>query len=332
MNRIFRCLPRVAGLGLAVSMLGIATPAAAQPATAQYPSKPLRFIVPYIPGSAPDVIARTTGEALGRALGQPLVIENRGGAGGNIGAEYAARQPNDGYTLVLLTSSNVSNKFLYKQIGYEVATDFAPVSLIARLPSLLVVPAASPANSVRELIALAKKDPGKLSYASGGVGSLAHLSGSTFAKEAGIEVLHVPYKGAPEIIRSLLSAENSMGFPTFPTAYPQVGSGKLKGLAVTGSKRNPKLPEIPTMLESMSPGFEIDAWFGIFVPAGTPAEIVRRLNASVVRLAADPVFVDKVSADGTEVVSSSPEEFQAYIRTELVKWEKIIRDSGARAD
>jgi tripartite-type tricarboxylate transporter receptor subunit TctC len=314
-------------LSMAVVAAGLAGAA-----HAQYPTKPVKLVVPFIPGSAPDVIARAIGDGLSKSLGQSVIIENRGGAGGNIGAEYGAKQPADGYTLMLATSSHATNPFLYKQVNYDLLRDFAPVTIVAKMPSLLVVPPALPANNVQELIALAKKDPGRLTYASGGNGSQAHLAGATFRTNAGIDIVHVPYKGAPEIVASLLSGQTSMGFPTFSTAVPHAKAGKLRPLAVTGSSRNPQLPDVPTMLESMTPGFDIVAWFGIVAPAGTPPDLVARLNADLVKLLGDPAFKARMSADGTEVVSSTPAEFRAYIQSEMVKWEKIVRDAGARVE
>jgi tripartite-type tricarboxylate transporter receptor subunit TctC len=261
-----------------------------------------------------------------------VVIENRGGAGGNIGAEAAAKAAPDGYTLLLATSSHVVNPSLYQKVAYDPVRDFTPVALLIKMPSLLVVPPDSPARSVQELVALAKSKPGALNYGSGGAGSLAHLSGATFQKVAGIDVVHVPYKGAPEIVTSLLSGQSQYAFPTFSTALPQVRAGKLRALAVTGAKRNAQLPDVPTMSEAMPPGFELEAWFGLWAPAGTPADIVRRLNADVDAILRDPEFRTKLASDGSEVVSGTPEEFAAYVRSEAAKWDRVVKDSGARVE
>ena len=206
------------------------------------------------------------------------------------------------------------------------------MALLIKMPSLLVVPNDLPAKSVAELIALAKAKPGLLNYGSGGPGSLAHLSGATFAKTAGVDVVHVPYKGAPEIITSLLSGQVQFAFPTFSTALPQVRAGKLRALGVTGAKRNPQLPDAPTMLEAMSPGFELEAWFGLWAPAGTPGDIVKRLGADVDAILRDPEFRAKLAADGSEVVGGTPEEFASYVKSEAAKWAKVVQDSGARVD
>jgi tripartite-type tricarboxylate transporter receptor subunit TctC len=305
----------------------------ASPAFAQYPNKPVKLIVPFIAGSAPDVLARNVSERLSAKLGQPIVIENRGGAGGNVGAEFAAKQPADGYTLMLATSSHLVNPSLYGKVGYDPVKDFVPVVLLIRMPSLLIVPNDSPAKTVSELIALAKARPGQLNYGSGGNGSQAHLAGAMFKTAAGIDVVHVPYKGAPEIVASMLSGQTQLAFPTFSTALPQVKAGKLRGLAVTGAKRNPQLPEVPTLLESMPNGFDLEAWFGIWAPAGTPSDVVKRLNADVGAVLADPEFRAKLASDGSEVVTGgTADEFAGYVKSETAKWAKVVKDSGARIE
>ncbi|MEO5699665.1 MAG: tripartite tricarboxylate transporter substrate binding protein, partial [Casimicrobiaceae bacterium] len=301
-------------------------------ASAQYPNKPIRVVVSFIAGSAPDVLARNVGERLSQRLGQPIVIENRGGAGGNIGAELAAKAAPDGYTLLLATSSHVVNPSLYSSVRYDPVRDFIPVALLIRMPSLLVVPPDSPARNVKELVALAKTKPGSLNYGSGGAGSLAHLAGAAFQRVADIEVVHVPYRGAPEIVTSLLSGQSQYAFPTFSTALPQVKAGKLRALGVTSGKRNPQLPDVPTMTEVMPTGFELEAWFGFWAPTGTPPDVVKRINTEVNAMLNDPEFRAKLASDGSEVIGGTPEAFAAYIKTEMVKWEKVVKDSGARVD
>jgi tripartite-type tricarboxylate transporter receptor subunit TctC len=306
---------------------------AAMPAAAQYPNKPIKLVVPFIAGSAPDVLARNVSERLAAKLGQPIVIENRGGAGGNVGAEYAAKQPADGYTLMLATSSHLVNPSLYGKVAYDPVKDFAPVALLIRMPSLLIVPNDSPAKNVNELIALAKARPGELNYGSGGNGSQAHLAGAMFKAVAGIDVVHVPYKGAPEIVASMLSGQTHLAFPTFSTALPQVRAGKLRALGVTSPKRNPQLPDVPTLLEAMPNGFDLEAWFGIWAPAGTPPDLVKKLNADVGAVLADAEFRAKLASDGSEVVTGgTPDEFSGYVKSETAKWAKVVKESGARIE
>ncbi|MDQ6619227.1 MAG: tripartite tricarboxylate transporter substrate binding protein [Pseudomonadota bacterium] len=315
------------------AITGLALLLAALPAIAQYPSKPLKLIVPFIAGSSPDVLARSVADRLGARLGQPVVIENRGGAGGNVGAEYAAKQAPDGYSLMLATSSHLVNPSLYEKVNYDPVKDFVPVALLIRMPSLLVVSPDLPVRNVNELVALAKSRPGQLNYGSGGNGSQAHLAGAMFKSSAGIDVVHVPYRGAPEIITSMLSGQTQLAFPTFSTTLPQVRAGKLRALAVTGAKRNPQLPEVPTLLETMTNGFALEAWFGIWAPAGTPPDIVKKLNADIGAVMSDPQFRTKIESDGSEVVvGGSPEEFTRYVNTETAKWTKIVKDSGAKVE
>jgi tripartite-type tricarboxylate transporter receptor subunit TctC len=314
-------------------LAGLAAAIVSPAAHAQYPNKPVKLVVPFIAGSAPDVLARSVADKLGARLGQAIVVENRGGAGGNVGAEFTAKQPNDGYTIMLATSSHLVNPSLYGKVAYDPVRDFAPVALLIRMPSLLIVPLDSPAKNVVELIALAKANPGKMNFGSGGNGSQAHLAGAMFKAAAGIDVVHVPYKGAPEIITSMLSGQTQLAFPTFSTALPQVRGGRLRGLAVTGAKRNPQLPDVPTLLESMPNGFDLEAWFGIWAPAGTPPDIVRRLNADIAAVLADPEFRAKLAADGSEVVTGgTPEEFAGYVKAETAKWARVVRESGAKID
>ena len=315
-------------------LLPLACALACGAAYAQYPTRPVKLVVPYIAGSAPDVMARKVGERLGELLGQALVIENRPGAGGNLGSDIIAKAAPDGYTIGIATSSShAGNMFLYKRVPYDPVRDFTAISLVASVPSLMVVEADHPAKSVRDVVALAKARPGAITYASGGVGSLAHLSGAAFVSLIAGDLLHVPYKGAPEIVASIMAKQTITGFPTFPTAYPLVKAGKLRALATTGTRRNPALPEVPTMVEAFPPGYEIDAWFAAVGPAGMPAQIVERLHAEIARMQREPAFVAKLTIDGTEVRgSASPAEFAAYLRAEQPKWEKIVRASGATLD
>jgi len=320
---------RIAGL-----TAGITLALAAMTAAAQYPSKPVRVIVPYPPGASADVITRKVSQRLAEVLGQPFVVENRVGAGGNIGLGVLAKAAPDGYTIGLGIASNVAaNAHLYKSMPYDAEKDFAPISLLASVPTLFVVSLSVPAENARGLAELAKSKPGWLSYASGGVGSIAHLSAEIFRVQAGIEVVHVPFKSASDIINALLSNNVAYGFPVLSTAFTHVKAGKLRALGVTGKKRHPLLPDVPTMYEAFPPGFDLDTWYALFAPAGTPQETVARLHAEIVKMMQDAAFVERFTSDGTEVrVSTSPEELAAYVRAEIVKWGNVIKASGARLD
>jgi tripartite-type tricarboxylate transporter receptor subunit TctC len=303
-------------------------------ALAQYPSRAVRVIVPYPPGASADVITRSVSQRLSEALGQPFVVENRIGAGGNIGLGLLAKSPPDGYTIGLGIASNVAaNMHLYRNLPYDSEKDLSPISLVASVPAVLVASMALPLTDAKSLAALAKAKSGSLSYASGGVGSLAHLSAEMLRIHAGVDAVHVPFKSASDIILSLLSNNVAFGFPVFSTAFPHVKAGKLRALAVTGTKRHPLLPDVPTMREAFPPGFDLDTWYAFFAPAGTPREAITRLHAEILKIMQDPAFVARFTSDGTEVrVSSSPEELGAYVRTEIVKWGNVIKASGARLD
>ncbi|TMJ22078.1 MAG: tripartite tricarboxylate transporter substrate binding protein, partial [Alphaproteobacteria bacterium] len=283
-------------------------------------------------GSAPDVAARQAAQRLTMGLGQQFIIENKPGAAGNIGAEVAARAAPDGYTLMLLTSSHVQNKFLYARLNYDVARDFVPITMITRIPSLMVVPPSSPAKTVVEFIALAKERPGKLNYASGGVGSLAHLSAEGFRFASGIDYIHVPYKGAPEIVRALLGEQVNVGFPTMPTAIRPAQQGILRALAVSSAKRTTAMPEVPTLLEAMPNGFDLDAWLALTAPAGTPPQIVERIYGTLAEALKDPAFRDALGNDGSEIVINSPRDFAAQLQNETTKGEALIKRVGVTLD
>ena len=305
---------------------------AAAAARADYPDKPVRIIVPFIAGSAPDVAARQAAQRLTIGLGQQFIVENKPGAAGNIGAEVAARAAPDGYTLMLMTTSHVQNKFLYARLNYDVQKDFVPVTMITRIPSLMVVPPSSPAKTAGEFIALAKSRPGKLNYASGGFGSLAHLSAEGFRFAAGIDYIHVPYKGAPDIVMALLGQQVDVAFPTMPTAFRPAQQGSLRALAVTSAKRTRAMPEVPTLLEAMPNGFDLDAWLALAAPAGTPADIVQRIYATLREALNDQAFRDALANDGSEIVINSPQEFAALLRNETTKGEALIKRVGVKLE
>ena len=296
-----------------------------------WPAKSIRFIVPYIPGSAPDVLARTMSERLGSALGQSLVIENRPGAGSNIGNEIIAKAPPDGYAIGLGTSAMTTNPALYRKVAYDPVADFVGINLCVTMPHLLVVAADSPLKSVAELIRLFKEGPGKYNYASGGNGSGAHLAAELFKTLAGVDVVHVPYKGAPEVITSVISKAAICGFPTLATAVPQVKGGRLRALGVTGTRRNHALPDVPPIGDTVA-GFDFGSWFGLIAPAKTPIEVVRRIDAEIQKAFGDSAFRDKVQADGTEVVNMGHAEFGPFIRNDVAKMKRVVELSGARVD
>ena len=318
----------VAGLLVTVTALA----AGAAYAQGPYPDKPVKIIVPFIAGSAPDVAARYAADRLTAGLGQQFIIDNKPGASGNIGAEVAVRAPADGYTLLMFTGSHVINPHLYAKIAYDPIKDFEPITIITRIPSLMVVPPSSPAKTVGEFIALAKSKPGKLNYGSGGVASLAHLSASAFRIAAGIDYVHVPYKGAPDIVRGLLGEQIDVGFPTMPTAMNLAKQGQLRPLAVTTQKRSAVMPDVPTLLEAMPNGFSQDAWLGLAAPAGTPTEIIARLYGVLKEAAKDAPFRAKLGSDGSEVVFNTPAEFKAMLPDEVEKYGVLIKQLGIKLE
>jgi tripartite-type tricarboxylate transporter receptor subunit TctC len=305
----------------------------AGPAQAEYPDKPVRIIVPFIAGSAPDVAAGQAAARLTAGLGQQFIIDNKPGVAGSLGAELAARATPDGYTLLLFTSSHVLNKFLYARVNYDVQKDFSPITIITRIPSLMVVPPSSLAKSVLEFVALAKSMPGKLNYGSGGVGTLAHLSAEAFRFATGIDYIHVPYKGAPDIVLGLLSEQVQVGFPTMPTAVRPAQQGKLRALAVTSARRTSAMPDVPTLLEALpTGGFVLDAWLGLAAPAGTPPEIVQRLYGTLADAARDPAFREALGGDGSEIVINSPGDFARQVSEEAQQGEALIRRVGVKIE
>ncbi len=293
----------------------------------QYPDRPVKIIVPYIAGSAPDVAARQAADKLTAGLGQQFIVDNKPGASGNIGGEAAARATPDGYTLLLMTGNHVINPFLYAKPGYGLK-DFAPITIITRLPSLMVVPPSSPAKTVAEFIALAKSKPGQLNYGSGGIVSLANLSAQAFRLATGIDYVHVPYKGAPDIVRGLLGEQIDVAFPTMPTVVRLAQQGSLRPLAVTSAKRSAAMPEVPTLLEAMPAGldgFVQDSWLALAAPAGTPPTIIERVYATLKKAAEAPEFRTALSSDGSEVVFNTPAEFAAMLPGESEKYQQLIK-------
>jgi len=296
-----------------------------------WPARPIKLIVPFIPGSAPDVIARGLSERLTTALGQAVVIDNKPGAGGNIGLDAIAKSPADGYTIGLGTSSLSINPYLYRKVPYDPLEDFTPIHLTYAMPHALIVQADSPIRSVADLVRELKAGPGKYNYASGGNGSGAHLCAELFKAIAGLDVVHVPYRGAPEILTSVMGGSALFGFPTLSTAVPLVKSGKVRCLGVTGPRRNPALPDVPPVGETV-PGFEVVSWFGILAPGRFPPDVAARIDAEIQKALADPAFRQKVQSDGTEIVGIGHKEFPAYLRQDLQKWKRAVELSGAKVD
>ena len=306
-----------------------AIPVFAQP---QYPVKPLRLIVPYPPGGGTDTLARLLVQKLSEALGQQVVLDNRPGAGANIGVEAAAKSPPDGYTLLLATIANAISASLYTKLNYDLVKDFSSVTLLATTPHMLVVHPSVPARSVKEFVALATARPQQLAYSSSGTGTPSHLAGELFASMTGVRLVHVPYKGGGPSVIALLSGEVSVGFATMPSVIPHVKAGKLRALAVTTAQRSPSFPQLPTISEAGVPGYDAGSWYGLLVPAGTPKEVVARLNAETVKLLKLPEVKERLDSAGFEVLVSTPEEYAAFTRNEIEKWAKVVKASGARAD
>jgi len=319
---------------IAAVLAGVAFAMSATVAGAQtWPSKPVKWVVPFAPGGTTDILARTVAEKLQAALGQPVVVENKPGAGGAVGAEFTAKAAPDGYTIMGGTiSTHAINASLYAKLPYDPVKDFAPITLIARVPNMLVVYPGVPAKDVKELIALMKANPGKYSFASSGNGTSQHLSGELFKSMAGVDMQHIPYKGSPPALQDVVGGQVTMTFDNITTAWPLAKAGKLRALAVTTAKRSSVAPDVPTLAESGLPGFEVGSWQGVFAPAGTPPEIVKRLNVEIVRILNLPDVREKLGNLGAEIVADSPEEFAALVKGEVVKWADVVKKSGAKVD
>ncbi len=304
------------------------------PATAEvYPDKPIRVIVPVPAGGTPDVVARMVTPGLSAILGQQLVVDNRGGAGGLIGAELAARANPDGYTLFLSSPGPLTIlPHLQSHVSYDSLRDFTPIGLISVGPFLLVVHPSVPAKSVKELIALARAQPGKLNYASAGNGSANHLAMELFKSMAGIDITHVPYKGAPQAVTDVLAGHMNMMFNSIAPMLPHIRAGRVRLLGIASSKRSPQLPDVPTISEAGVPGYEAISWFGLLAPAKTPRAIVARLNAALTQVVHSPETRRQFETQGADPVGSTPAEFGALIRAESEKYAKVVKSSGAKVD
>jgi tripartite-type tricarboxylate transporter receptor subunit TctC len=298
-----------------------------------YPTKPVRLIVPFPPGGPADVLARTVGDRIGAALGQAVVVDNRPGAGGNIGMELAAKAPPDGHTLVLAPAGNLTvNPSLYRNVPYDVARDFAPVTVIAAVPNVLVVNPQVPAKDLGELIAYAKANPGKLNYSSPGPGSGAHLAGELLKSSAGIDIVHVPYNGIAPATTAVVAGDVQLMFAGAPAALPQVAGGKLRAIAVASPKRIASASTIPTLDESGLPGFDVTSWYSIVAPASTPPAVIDRLQKEIARALENPEVKAKLAGLGAEPIANTPAEFAAMIRSETTKWSKIVKDANIKVE
>lgn len=298
-----------------------------------YPTKPVRLVVPYAPAGGTDIIARAAAAELSKTLGQPVTVENRPGAGGNVGAEIVAHAAPDGYTMVMSASSlHGITPFLYKKLNYDPNKDLVPVIVFAGFPNVLVVNPSVKANSVAELTALAKAQPGKLTCASSGSGSTIHMSCEMYKHMLGLDIEHVPYKGSGPALIDLIAGQVNIMFDNLPSAITHIRSGKLRALATTGEKRSPALPEAPTMIESGVPGYVATAWFGLCMPAGTPKEIIARMNAEGQKAARAPDFVKRMNDLGYEIIGGSSEAMASMIQDEIKRWGPIVKASGAKVD
>ncbi|MCY1162798.1 MAG: tripartite tricarboxylate transporter substrate binding protein [Pseudomonadota bacterium] len=328
-RRQFALRSLTAAVALGTGLLA-SVPAAAQ---AAYPSKTITMIVPFSAGGTTDILARIVSQALTAELGQSVIVDNRAGAGGNIGGQAAARATADGYTLFMGTvGTHAINATLYKKMPFDPIKDFAPLTRVANVPNLLVANPKQPFKNVKELIAYAKAHPGELNFGSSGNGSSIHLSGELFKTMAKVDMQHVPYKGSAPAVTDLLGNQIAIMFDNMPSAIQHVRSGKLRPIAVTTAKRSPELPDVPTIAESGVPGYEATSWFGLFAPAGTPPAVVARLNTAIVKVLAKADVKKKINEQGAEVYSETPEQFSAFIQKESVKWGKVVRESGASVD
>ena len=330
-STVHRVATFTAMLLLSIPLLAGAPVAYGQAGT--YPIKGIRLVVPFPPGGPLDVIGRLIAQRLTEAWGQSVVVDNRPGAGGNIGADIVAKSAPDGYTVVMgALSTHAVNPSLFPKMPYDAVKDFAPISLVAITPNVLVVNSSLPVNSVKELIAYAKANPGKLAFGSGSNGSAGHLAGELLKADTGVDMIHVPFKGGAPATQALLAGDTQLMFDNLANAVPQVKAGKLKALAVTTAQRSPLAPELPTMAEAGVPGFDISTWFGLLAPAGTPRDIIAKWNIEVVRILNSPDMRERMVAQGAEPAPDTPEQFAAFIGQEIAKYARIVKASGAKVD
>ncbi len=314
---------------LGVVLLAFSTSASAQ----QYPNRPIRFVVPFAPGGSTDTLARTIGQKLTEALQQQVVVDNRSGANGNIGMEIVAHAAPDGYTILLGYIANLGiGPALYAKLPFDPVRDYAPITQLASSPNILAVHPSLPVKSLRELIAYAKTNPKKLNFASSGVGSIGHLTGELLNRSAGVDMVHVPYKGSGQAVIDLLGGQVQMMFSGMSSVMQHIKAGKLRALAVTGAQRSPAVPDVPTIAESGFPGFEATAWYGVLAAARTPKTIVNRLHDEIVRALALPDVKERLNNVGFELVGGTPDEFTAFIKSEIAKWTRVVRDAHISAE
>jgi len=302
-------------------------------AQATYPTKPVRLVVPFPAGGTTDILARAAAQRMSEAWGQQVIVDNRPGAGGNIGAELVAKAPPDGYTLLMGTvGTHAINASLYSKLPYDHVKDFSPAILVAGVPNVLVVNPSLPVNSVQEVIAYAKANPGKLNFASSGSGTSIHLSGELFKTLTGVQMTHVPYKGSAPALTDLMGGQVQLMFDNLPSSLAFIKAGKLRALAVTSTARAAALPDVPTMVEAGVPGFEASSWFGILAPAGTPRDVIMRINGEVAKWLATPEAREKLSGQGAIAAGGAPEDFARHIASETSKWARVVKESGAKVD
>jgi tripartite-type tricarboxylate transporter receptor subunit TctC len=330
MKHTFRSL--VASAAIALTGLTWSSHSLAQTSAANFPDKPIKIVVTFTTGGAPDILARIIGERLTAAWGQPIIVENKPGAGGNLGADFVAKSAPDGYTIVVGTVGTHSiNPALYSKMPYDAVKDFTPITLIATTPNMLVINNDVPAKNLKDFIALGKKE-GKMTFASSGSGTSIHVSGELFKTMTGIDMVHIPYKGRATAIPDVLGGRVTMMFDNMPSSLSLVREGKLRALGVTSSTRSPAAPDIPTIAESGLPGFDAVSWFALFAPANTPKLIIDKLQAEVRKILKSADVTKRLADNGLDPVGGTPEELAAYQKSELTKWAKVVKDSGAKAD
>ncbi len=306
--------------------------ALAQSGTSNFPNKPIRLIVPFAPGGSNDIMARIIGQKIGESVGQTVIIDNRGGASGIIGTDLAAKAAPDGYTLLMMSLTLAVNPSLFKKLPYDTGKDLLPVSLVASAPLILVVHPSLPVKTLKDFIAHAKANPGKLNFGSGGPGTTPHLAGEMLKSMAGLQMTHVPYKGGGPALADLVGGQLQLMLENIPSTLPFVKSGKLRVLALSGLKRSPLVPEVPTLDEAGLKGYEIVGWNGLFLPAGTPNAIITRLHAETVKALALPDIKERLSGMGAEGVGNTPAQFSAFVKSEIRKWAQVARDAGLRIE